>query len=154
MRILQITLAVCVFATAVVAAENPFLGTWKVNTAKSQFSPGPGPQSLTVTFSQDGDQVMRTAQGVDGEGKPISMKGGIKWDGQDHPVETPTGTATTVAAKIVNERTVEYTVKTNGKVTTTGRAVLSRDGKISTSTESGVNAKGEKVHNVVVSERQ
>jgi hypothetical protein len=154
MRFLRITVAVCVFATGLVAAHNPFLGTWTVNKAKSQFKPGPGPQSMTVTFAQDGDAILRTAEGVDGDGKPISMKGSIKWDGQDHPVPTPDGTPVTVAVKMLNERSLEYIVKTSGKVTTTGRAVLSKDGKTSTSTETGVNPKGEKVHNVIVSERQ
>jgi hypothetical protein len=154
MRVAQLTVALCLLGMLVFAADNQFLGTWKVNTTKSQFSPGPGPKELTVTFAQDGDQVKRSAEGVDGEGKPIKMESSIKWDGQDHPVSSADGTPMTVAAKLVNNNTVEYTVKMNGKVTTTGRAVLSKDGKTVTSTETGVNAKGEKVRNVVVSERQ
>ena len=154
MRVLQISVAACVFATALMAAENPFLGTWKLNTAKSQFKPGPGPKSMTVTFAQDGDQIKRTAEGVDAEGKPVSTQSSIKWDGQDHPVTNPSGKPTTVAVKVVNDRTVEYIVRTDGKVTTTGRAVLSSDGKTTTSRETGVNLKGEKVGNVIVSERQ
>jgi hypothetical protein len=109
---------------------------------------------MTITFAQDGDQIKRTAEGVDGEGKPVSTQGSIKWDGQDHAVTTPAGRPTTVAVKWIDDHTVEYVVKTDGKVTTNGRAVLSKDGKTVTSTETGVNAKGEKVHNVVVSERQ
>jgi hypothetical protein len=154
MRVFHMTAAVCVLATGLIAADNPFLGTWKVNTAKSQFKPGPALKSMTVTFAQAGDEILRTAEGVDGDGKPVSVKGSLKWDGQDHPVPNPAGTPTTVAVKLLNDRTVEYIVKTDGKVTTTGRAVLSKDGKTSTSTETGVNPKGEKVHNVIVSERQ
>ena len=154
MRILQTTAAVCIFATVLFAADNPFLGTWKVNTAKSHFLPGPGPKMMTVTFVQDGDQIKRTAEGTDADGKAISTQSSIKWDGQDHAVTNPAGTPTTVAVKKVDDRTVEYIVKTEGKVITTGRAVLSRDGKTVTSTETGVNAKGEKVHNVIVSDRQ
>ena len=55
---------------------------------------------------------------------------------------------------MVNNRTVEYKVKNEGKLSITGRSVLSKDGKTVTNTEDGVNAKGEKVHNVVVAERQ
>jgi hypothetical protein len=32
------------------AQSNPFIGTWKLNTVKSRYSPGPGPQSVTRTF--------------------------------------------------------------------------------------------------------
>jgi hypothetical protein len=154
MRVVHLSLAVWVSAAGLVAAENPFLGAWKVNIAKSQFKPGPGPKAMTVTFAEDGELIKRTAEGVDGEGKAVSTQSSIKWDGQDHAVDNPSGTATTVAVRKIDNRTVEYIVKNDGKVTITGRAVVSRDGKTVTSTETGVNAKGEKVHNVVVSERQ
>ena len=58
------------------------------------------------------------------------MQDSIKWDGQDHAITNPTGPpSVTVAAKMVDDRTVEYIVKTDGKVTTTGRAVLSKGRK-------------------------
>jgi hypothetical protein len=154
MRVVQIVATWLIVTGIVVAAENAFLGTWKVNTAKSQFTPGPGPKTMTVTFAQDGEQIKRTAEGVNAEGKPISNQSSIKWDGQDHPVSNPDGAPMTVAVKMLNERTVQYIVKTDGKVTITGRAVLSKDGKTSTSTEKGTNAKGEKVKNVILTERQ
>jgi hypothetical protein len=152
-RVVPLTVGFCFLAAAVFAADNGFIGTWKVNTAKSQFSPGPGPKELTVTFTEDGDRIKRTATGVDGEGKPIKQEGSIKWDGQDHAIPSGDGTPMTVAAKMVNNNSVEYTIKVNGKVTTKGRSVLSKDGKTATSTETGVNATGQKVRNVVVSEK-
>ena len=36
-----------------VAADNPFIGTWKLDVAKSKFSPGPAPQSQTVVIGAD-----------------------------------------------------------------------------------------------------
>ena len=30
-------------------AADPFVGTWKLNLAKSKYSPGPPPKNLTVT---------------------------------------------------------------------------------------------------------
>jgi len=38
---------------AVAAADDPIVGTWKLNVAKSRFSPGPPMQSQQVTI--DGD---------------------------------------------------------------------------------------------------
>ena len=73
MRFLPV--AVLLISTAMFAADNPFLGTWKLNTAKSKSSPTPVAQSMTVKFDADGDRVRRTVTGVDGEGKPI-MQGG------------------------------------------------------------------------------
>ena len=140
--------------TALTAADNRFLGTWKVNTAKSQFKPGPAPTSITVTFAPDGDLIKRSVEGVNADGTSISTASSIKWDGQDHAINTPDGAPVTVAVRKINDRTVEYVVKNNGKVTVTGRASVSRDGKTMTSTEKGVNPKGEQVDNVIVSERQ
>ena len=131
MRAIQIFVALFLFATGLIAADNAFLGTWKVSTAKSQYKPGPGPKSLTVTFAQDGDQIKRTAEGVDAEGKPISTQGSIKWDGQDHAIPNPSGPPMTVAATMVDDGTVDYIVKTDGKVTLTGRAVLSKTERLS-----------------------
>jgi hypothetical protein len=141
-------------ASASLAADNKWLGTWKLNPDKSQFSPGPGLKSAVFTYEQDGDKIRRIAEGVNPEGKPFSARSSIKWDGQDHEVEAVDGTPITVAVRTLNDRTLEVTVKNNGKVTTTARVLMSRDGKTVTSTETGVNAKGEKVRNVVVVERQ
>ncbi|MGH9632983.1 MAG: hypothetical protein ACRD7E_32165 [Bryobacteraceae bacterium] len=145
-------------STILFAADNPFLGTWKLNTAKSKSNPMPVAQSMIVKFEADGEKVRRTATGVDGEGKPImqgSPKGSsIAWDGKDHAVETPDGSPMTVAVKRVNDRRNDVTVKQNGKVTVTVRSVVSKDGKTMTNTVKGVNEKGEKFHQVEVLEKQ
>src|SRR5260370_38040058 len=73
MRFLPV--ALFLISTSMFAADNPFLGTWKLNTAKSKSSPMPVAQSMTVKFEADGDKVRRTVTGIDGEGKPI-MQGG------------------------------------------------------------------------------
>ena len=52
MRFLSITLFL--ITTSLFGADNPFLGTWKLNTAKSKSSPGPVAQSMTVKFDADG----------------------------------------------------------------------------------------------------
>jgi len=145
-------------SATLLAADNPFLGTWKLNTAKSKFSGAPMAQSLTVKFEADGEKVRRTATGTDAEGKPI-MQGGpkgasIAWDGKDHTVPTPDGPPITIAVKRVNDYRNDVTVKQNGKVTVTVRSVVSKDGKTMTNTVDGVNEKGEKFHNVEILEKQ
>src|SRR3954453_19435524 len=123
-------------STALVAADNPFLGTWKLNTSKSKASPTPVAQSMTVKFESDGEKVRRTVTGVDGEGKPI-MQGGpegtsIAWDGKDQQVQTPDGPPMTISVKRMNDHQNDVTVKQNGKVTVTVRSVVSKDGKTMT----------------------
>ena len=126
MRFLSITLFL--ITTSLFGADNPFLGTWKLNTAKSKSSPGPVAQSMTVKFDADGENVRRTVTGLDRQGKPI-MQGGpegssIAWDGKDHAVQVPNGPPITVAVKRVNDHRNDVTVKRHGKVTATIRSVV------------------------------
>ena len=59
-----------------------------------------------------------------------------------------------VAVKSLNARTIDVTVKVNGKVVSTGRAVVSKDGKTMTSSFKGEDPKGRKFDNVEVFDRQ
>jgi hypothetical protein len=56
--------------------------------------------------------------------------------------------------KRVDANTIEATLKKGGKVVQTTKAVLSNNGKVRTLTTTGTNAKGQKVNNVAVFERQ
>jgi NAD kinase len=82
-------------AATLFAAENPFLGVWKLNPAKSKSSPMPVPQSMTVKFEADADKVRRTVTGVDGQGKPIMQSGpegtSVAWDGKIIRYRPPKG---------------------------------------------------------------
>ena len=40
-------------------APKGLAGTWKLNSAKSSFSPGPPPKSMTVTYSDVGTDGMK-----------------------------------------------------------------------------------------------
>jgi len=135
------------------AASNPMLGTWKMNVAKSKFSPGPAPQSVTTTFTEEGGWVVAKAQGVNSDGKPINVENRFKTDGNEYPYESPWGKST-----IVIKQTDPYhwtsVVKLDGGNTITSKGMISKDGKTRTVTSTGTNTKGEKVNTVMVSERQ
>ena|SRR5438105_6431007 len=53
------------------AAENPLMGTWKLNENKSKYAPDSA-RNTTVTYkAATGDMIKCTADGVDKGGKPI-----------------------------------------------------------------------------------
>jgi hypothetical protein len=144
---------VAMWSLAGSAQADPSLGTWTLNLAKSKYSPGPPPQSLTITHEAAGDGVKVTAKGVDAEGKPISSEFTLKYDGKDYPVSgIPAWDAMSV--KRVDAYTVDFTRKKAGKVVQTGTDVVAKDGKTRTITTTGTNAKGEKINNVAVFEKQ
>ena len=62
--------------------------------------------------------------------------------------------ATPAPMAVVDERTMELTVKKDGKVTTTGRITVSADGKSRTVSTSGTDSKGKKVKSTAVYDKQ
>jgi hypothetical protein len=139
-------------ATMCFAAENPTLGTWKLNEAKSKISPGT-PKNLTVVYAAAGDSVKGTIDGVDGQGKPTHNEWTGKFDGKDYPV-TGDPNSDTRAIKQIDGHHSDLTVKKGGKVTMTGKAVVSASGKTRTVTISGTNAEGKKITSTAVYDKQ
>ena len=134
-------------------AADPVVGTWKLNTAKSKYTPGPVPKSATVTYEETADGIKRTGESVDAEGKTTSFTYTAKYDGKDYPV-SGTDLYDTIAPKRINDHTIAATLKKSGKVVHIARRVVSKDGKVMTITMTGKDAKGGKVHNVAVYEKQ
>ena len=74
-NLLRISLATCcaiVLASSVALAAEAWLGTWKLNTAKSKGTPGTLSKEETVVFEAVGDQIKRTVSGIDPDGEPLN----------------------------------------------------------------------------------
>jgi hypothetical protein len=129
-------------------AENPFMGTWKLDEAKSKIDKSIG-KNMTVVYSKEGRMIKVTVDGVDAKGKPAHNEWVGKFDGKDYAV---TGDPSSDARmyKQVNDRTLDMTSKKGGKVVGTGQIVVSTDGKSRTVTLDTMNSKGKKTHSVVV----
>jgi hypothetical protein len=154
-RWLVLLAAVVVLALGVMSrAADINIGTWKLNVAKSKFSPGPAYKSQTLTVEAWGeDGVKYVAEGVDGTGKPMHWEFQAKYDGKDYPFKGNPD-ADSIAYKRIDAFTVEASTKLKGKPTTSTRVVVSKDGKTRTLTQTGKNAQGQDVNNVLVFEKQ
>jgi hypothetical protein len=151
-RIVLMT-ALRVFASAVSsAAENPNMGTWKLNEAKSKFPPG-ATKNTTVVYEALGDSVKVTTDGTNGDGKTVHTEWTGKFDGKDHHV---TGSADTDSREYtqVNAHTTTFANKKDGKVTLNGKIVVAADGKSRVVTVSGTDASGKKVSSTAVYDKQ
>ena len=153
-----VTLGVVVaFASAVAvtvsAQTGSEIGTWKVNVAKSTFSPGPAPKSRTLTFEAVGQGVKLSVEGVNADGSKAAISYTANYDGKDVPV-TGSATLDTVSWKRINATTVEETDKKGGKVFGTLTRVMSADGQSMTNTFKGTNPQGQAVNNVIVFDKQ
>ena len=53
-RCVTLILAMMAVPAGLRAADAPFVGTWKLNVAKSKYNPGPPPKSQTYQFEPSG----------------------------------------------------------------------------------------------------
>jgi len=148
MKTIGLTLAFCFLAGTTCFAADPQMGTWMLNEAKSKITPGTL-KFTTVTFKSMFGQVKVTGDGVDANGKPMHVEWSGKFDGKDYPV-TGDPNGDTRSYRRVNDRTLEVTIKKNGKVTVTARTVVSADGKSRTASVSGTTPKGKRFKNTAV----
>jgi hypothetical protein len=147
-----LTLVMLFVGLTVCFAQNPNLGTWKLNEGKSKVVAGM-PKNITVVYATAGADIKGTIDGVDGQGKPTHTEWVGKFDGKDYPV-TGDPNSDTRAIKQVDEHHYDLTVKKGGKVTMSGKAVISADGKSRTVTVSGMDSMGMKVESISVYEKQ
>jgi hypothetical protein len=155
-NLLMVSLAACcaviLWSSVALAVEN-WLGTWKLNVAKSKYSPGPAPKSLTLKFEATEDGIRLTSDVLDSEGKATHAVYVSKFDGKDVPWEGNPD-ADTASAKRIDDNSYENIWKKEGKVTITAKAVVSKDGKTLTVTLTGTDSKGRAVNNTAVYDRQ
>jgi len=153
-------LAVLALLSVTVIGADMLTGSWKLNVAKSKYSPGPGLQSNMVRFDAVDGGVKLVANGVDAQGRKTHNEYTAKFDGKDNPTK-PTldgkpnpNAADAVAYKKIDDFTYEVTTKLKGKALTVARHVISKDGKTRTVTTTGTNPQGQKVNDVTVFEKQ
>ena len=150
-KTIALTISLVFVSVAFGFQDNPHMGTWKLNEAKSKFA-GKA-RNQTVVYEASGDQTKVTVDGVDENGAAVHNEWTGKFDGKDYPV---TGDANSDARsyRMINKNTLAMTVKKDGKATVNGRIVVSRDGKTRTVTTTATDAQGKKVTNVAVYDKQ
>ncbi len=139
--------------TLTAQTSDPRVGDWKLNAAKSKYSPGPAPQSLTLKIEASGQGEKATAEFVNADGSRTTTQYTANFDGKDYPL-TGSQMADTVSLKRIDARTTERTDKKGSKVAQTLTRVVSQDGKTMTVTTKGTNAQGQAVNNVIVFDKQ
>ena len=144
----------CVFmgSTTLQAADN-LAGVWKLNLAKSNYSPGPPPRSILAKFEEVPGGIKETHDRVDADGTKIRFEWVAKYDGKDYPVKgDPSRDSGSI--RRIDAYTVEITNRKGGKVMTVARITIARDGKSRNSDVTGVDGQGRQVHNTLLWEKQ
>ncbi|HZI87360.1 MAG TPA: hypothetical protein VFD48_11045 [Pyrinomonadaceae bacterium] len=138
----------CLVSATVCVAQSAQIGTWKLNEAKSKIPAGAN-KNHTVVYEAAGDSIKVIVDGTDAAGNAVHNEWTGKFDGTDYAV-TGDPTSDTRAYRKIGARTLAMTIKKDGKVTITGRIIVTANGKTRTVTTSGTDAQGKKFRTVAV----
>ena len=151
-KMILLGLAVFFGSALVAAAQDPNMGTWKLNEAKSHFAKG-ATKNHTVVYEMAGDDMKVTVDGTDDSGNAVHSEWTGKFDGKYYAVSGDPASDMRMYRR-VNKRTLTIRGKKDGKATLSGTIAVSRDGKTRTVTTSGRNAQGRWVTNTAVYDKQ
>ena len=146
-------LSLVLMGSAAAQAADNWVGTWKLNLAKSKYSPGPAPKSNVGKLEASDGGIKAISDGVGADDKPTHTEFAAKFDGKDYPYK---GSAAydTIVVKRIDDHAYEGILKGKGKARMTSRNVISKDGKTRTQTQTGTDAQGKAINNTVVYDRQ
>ena len=155
-RVLFVTFVAVVafaFCLTAIAADDPSVGTWKLNPSESKFGSGAPPQSIILRIEPSGDNGLKiTTETIDAQGKrSVSTVNGTL-DGKDSQV-TGDPNADTASLKRDDANTTETENKKSGRITSFFKRIVSRDKKKMTVTKTQNNPQGEAVVDIEVFDR-
>ena len=153
-KLILLALAFSVAAETVsLAGPEAWLGTWKLNEAKSKFSPD-AVKNTKVTYTlQDKGMIQILTAGVDKDGKPTRSVWTGQFDERDYLVSLDPAVDTR-SYKQVDANTLEFIATKETHVIATGRVVLSADRKTRTVTTTGIGPDGHKFENIAVYDKE
>jgi hypothetical protein len=151
-RIGALLVLVLTAGIAFAAGNDVFLGTWKLNEAKSKIAAGQ-PKNSTVVYTADGDNVRVGIDGTDAKGQTFHSDWTGKFDGKEYAL-TGDPANDMRSYKVIDEHTLLVISKKGGKETFSARIVVSADGKTRTVTVSGTDASGAKITSTQTYDKQ
>jgi hypothetical protein len=127
------------------------LGTWRLNVAKSRYSPGPPMREETRVYTRSPEGVQGVVTRTHADGHVERFEYNANFGGERMVTGNPDYDA--VLLRKIDEFTSASTLTHAGSVYGVGRRVISPDGKTMTLTFDRVNA-DKPVHNIAVYEKQ
>ena len=144
-----LTVAVALLAQA----QESLFGTWKMNAAKSKYSPGPTPKSNIAKWEAFQGGVKLTVDVVPAKGDTQHYESSGKFDGKDNPVKGNYPDGDAMAFSKIDARNYEAVTKKGGQTTLTARIVVAADGKTRITTQTGKDGQGQTINNTMFYEK-
>jgi len=134
------------------ASEN-WVGSWKLNAAKSTFGAAALTRTQSLKFESTPAGIKLTSEGTDPEGKPMQGEYTSKFDGKD-VAWTGNPSADMACPKRIDDNSYENVWKKDAKATMTANIVVSKDGKTLTVTQKPADVLATTAGSVSVYDRQ
>lgn len=131
----------------------PFLGTWELDPAASNYELGAPPQRGTYQLIQESEHVAVVMDWTDAAGKDFHMIYHMTPDSVDHPYPDSPAVDAIITA-LVDARTLDTVSKKDGQVVATGRRELSDDGETMRVIQSGKTPDGNSFANIAIYRRR
>lgn len=144
--------ATSIWAQPAFAGEN-WVGSWKLNAAKSTFASAAVIRAETLKFEATPAGIKLTSEGTDPQGKPMRGEYTSKFDGKD-VAWTGNPSADMACPKRIDDNSYENVWKHDGKATMTAKVVVSNQNKTLTVTQTPAGAQGAAASSVAVYDRQ
>jgi surface antigen len=138
--------------TTPLLADNPFVGTWTHNAAKSKYTTGSAPTNVTIVIEEQGANLQVTVTGTTSDGTPISVKYTVPIAGGAGTVQA--GDFDAISAKQISANVRENTYTKGGKEIRTRRMTVSKDGKTMSLTFKGTGPDGKPAAGTDVYDKQ
>jgi hypothetical protein len=151
---INVAVVLVLAGTPLAQAQESLFGTWKMDDAKSKYSPGPVPKSNIAKWEPFQGGVKLSVDVVTATGETQHYESSGKFDGKDNPVKGTNPDGDTVAFSKIDSRNYQVVTKQGGKTTITAHIVVAADGKTRITTQTGKNGKGETVKNTMFYDKQ
>jgi len=152
-KLIALALAGAVLVAGTAFAADPVVGTWKLDVAKSKFSPGPAPKSGTRVYTEaNGVYTLNaTTTGADGKESTLSVQ---YREGAENKMPTNAGGIDAITAQKKSDNDWSFQLKSGGKVVGHVHRVVSADGKTLSVHNTGKQPSGASGNDQMVFERQ
>jgi hypothetical protein len=145
--------AILAIGTGAALAADTVVGMWKLNLAKSTYSPGPAPKSQTRTYAESVQGMSVTIKTTAADGKESTTTTSFKVDGKPYAV-TGNPDFDMVSLTPVDSSTTHIIQTKAGATVATGARTVSKDGRTLTVALKGTRANGGKFDEVLVFDKQ
>lgn len=128
-----------------IAADDPFAGTWKLDLERSTYTNHEKPKELTLTITDQGENRVLTFNGTAADGSPIKMEIAEPLRGGPVTGALASNSWDSITLKVISPTSHEMVYSKNGKEVATRHIKMSGDHQTFTARFTGPNTQGKQI---------